>query len=134
MILSSNNDNSSDSSSTDKVSLLTDEDRDPLVLRRRTIIKESPPNSNGDDDNKYSASALLLHTKLGDITIHFTPEYSGMSTIVTIPQRVFIDIFYEYIGIAMLLATSWPKNMTRLSSYIGGYFGRIISQLTVLVW
>ena len=100
MILSSNNDNSSDSSSTDKVSLLTDEGRDALVLRRRIIIKEeSPPTNNGDDDNnKYSASTLLIHTKLGDITIHFTPEYSGMSSI-----QYIIDVVHNAAATAKVI-------------------------------
>lgn len=58
-------------------------------MRRRTIImKESPP-TNNRVDYKYSASALLIHTHLGDITIHFTPEYSGMSSI-----QYIIDVFH----------------------------------------
>ena len=98
MILSSNNDHSSSSSSGSS----SNTDKEALLLRRRTIVKEeesrqpnyylpSPTNNGhgGGDDYKYSASALLIHTQLGDITIHFTPEYSGMSSI-----QYIIDVFH----------------------------------------
>lgn len=95
MILSSNSSSSGSGSSSNT-------DKEALLLRRRTIVKEesrqpnyylpSPTNNGhggGGDDYKYSASALLIHTQLGDITIHFTPEYSGMSSI-----QYIIDVFH----------------------------------------